>query len=95
MSECINEEKCDDIREYDDDKHFQSEDIVKENCVTCIYKVKLYKHPNNKIEELKGSIMQECEVFGCSGLMELEGDDGMVILTNDRECCEMWEEKIK
>ena len=91
MANCINEESCDSIREHDDDKHFQSEDIVEESCKTCRYKVKLYKHPNNKVAELKGSIMQECEVFGCAGLMEIGEDDGMVVLTDDNDCCELWE----
>ena len=86
---CTNEDKIDLIREHEDDKHLQ---VVMEGCYNCKYFRKLYKHPLNTIEELKGSISTEAPIFACTVFYEVEGDDGLIILTDKYDQCEMFEE---
>ena len=57
MAQCKNEKDLDRIREFDDDKYFQDEKVVMEYCYNCKYNLKLYKHPHNKIKELKGNMV--------------------------------------
>ena len=95
MAQCINEDKIDLIREHEDDKYFGDEEIVMEHCFNCKYFRKLYKHPLNTIEELKGSISTEAPIFACTVFYEVEGDDGLIILSDKYDQCEMFEEEIR
>ena len=92
---CINEDKIDSIREYEDDKYFNDEKVIMEYCYNCKYFRKLYKHPLNTIKELKGSILDEAPIFACSALYECEGENELIVLEDRYGSCEMFEEELK
>ena len=93
MAQCKNEKDLDIIREFDDVRYCQDENIIMEYCYNCKYNLKLYKHPHNKIKELKGSIEEEDPIFACSVFYETEGDKGLIVLEDKYGSCEMFEER--
>ena len=92
---CINEDKIDLIREHEDDKYFDKEEVIMEYCYNCKYNQKLYKHPHNVIRELKGSIKDIAPVFACTVFYECEGENGLIVLDDKYGSCEMFEEVRK
>ena len=93
MAQCINEDRIDLIREHEDDKYFGDGEIVMGYCYNCKYFRKLYKHPLNTIEELRGRILDEAPIFACSAFYECEGKNGLIVLDDKYGSCEMFEEE--